>query len=75
MLITMPKATKKGGPLGAVKHLSKGLKGEDISLETPDIANYITGEVMGVSSDRLSAKFGVSRLQQDEFTVGSHTMA
>jgi acetyl-CoA acyltransferase len=74
-LITMPKAMKKGGPLGAVRHLFKGLKTKDISLETPAIANYTTGEVMGVSSDRLSAKFGVSRVEQDEFTVRSHTLA
>lgn len=71
----MPKAMKKGGPLGAVRHLFKGLKAKDISLETPAIANYTTGEVMGVSSDRLSAKFGVSRLEQDEFTVRSHVLA
>jgi len=30
---------------------------------------------MGRSSDRLSAKFGVSREEQDEFTVRSHTLA
>jgi acetyl-CoA acyltransferase len=71
----MPKAMKKGGPLGAIKHLAKGLSMKDISLETPAIANYTTGEVMGVSSDRLSAKFGVSRKDQDEFTVKSHTSA
>jgi len=29
----------------------------------------------GVSSDRLSAKFGISREEQDLFTVRSHTMA
>ena len=74
-LITMPKAMKKGGMMGAVQHLLKGLKMKDISLETPAIANYTTGEVMGVSSDRLSAKFGVSRKDQDEFTVLSHTNA
>eukprot|EP01083_Nonionella_stella_P028171 77586_1 len=71
----MPKAMKKGGPLGAVKHLL-GLKMKDaFSLETPAIANYTTGEVMGVSSDRLSAKFGVSRDDQDAFTVRSHSTA
>ncbi|KAG7347442.1 beta-ketoacyl-CoA thiolase [Nitzschia inconspicua] len=74
-LITLPKAMKKGGPLGAVRHMLKGLKLKDISLETPAIANYTTGEVMGVSSDKLSAKFGVSRQEQDEFTVRSHTLA
>jgi acetyl-CoA acyltransferase len=30
---------------------------------------------MGVSSDKLSAKFGVSRQEQDEFTVRSHANA
>jgi acetyl-CoA acyltransferase len=74
-LITLPKAMKKGGPLGAVRHMFKGLKAKDIALETPAIANYTTGEVMGVSSDKLSAKFGVSRKEQDEFTVRSHTLA
>jgi len=71
----MPKAMKKGGALGAVKHLM-GLKLSNVfNLETPAIANYTTGEVMGVSSDRLSAKFGVSRDDQDAFTVRSHQTA
>ena len=73
--ITAQKAIKKGGPLGGIQHLMKGLKMKDLSLETPAIANYTTGEVMGVSSDRLSAKFGVSREEQDEFTVRSHILA
>jgi len=74
-LITMNKAMKKGGTMGAISHMLKGLKMKDLAVETPAIANYTTGEVMGVSSDRLSAKFGVSRQDQDEFTVRSHTMA
>mmetsp|Transcript_80631 Transcript_80631/g.121187 ORF Transcript_80631/g.121187 Transcript_80631/m.121187 type:complete len:450 (+) Transcript_80631:145-1494(+) len=74
-LITMNKAMKKGGPLGAVQHMLKGFSFKDMALETPAIANYTTGEVMGVSSDKLSAKFGVSRQEQDEFTVRSHTLA
>jgi len=75
-LITLPKAMKKGGLLGAVRHVLGGLRLKDaLSLETPAIANYTTGEVMGVSSDRLSAKFGISRDDQDEFTVRSHNLA
>lgn len=74
-LITLPKAMKKGGALGAMRHML-GLKMKDVlSLETPAIANYTTGEVMGVSSDRLSAKFGISREEQDMFTVRSHGLA
>ena len=74
-LITLPKAMKKGGALGAVKHMLGLTLSEALALETPAIANYTTGEVMGVSSDRLSATFGVSRKDQDEFTVRSHNSA
>ena len=74
-LITMPKAMKKGGIFGGARHFLRGLKMKDLGIETPAIANYTTGEVMGVSSDKLSAKFGVSRLEQDEFTVRSHRLA
>lgn len=74
-LITLPKAMKKGGALGAMKHMFRGLKSKHISLETPAIANYTTGEMMGVSSDKLSAKFGVSREDQDEMAVRSHVLA
>lgn len=74
-LITMNKAMKKGGMVGGIGHLLKGLQMKHIGLETPAIANFTTGEVMGVSSDRLAAKFGITRQEQDEFTVRSHTMA
>jgi len=59
-MIGSAKALKKG-PMGALS-LLKGLKASDFAPEQPAIANYTTGEVMGVSSDRLSAKFGVTRL-------------
>ena len=73
-LLQAPKAMKKG-PMGLLG-LLKGLKLKDVlTPEAPAIANYTTGEVMGHSSDRLAAKFGVSRRDQDEFTVMSHTRA
>jgi acetyl-CoA acyltransferase len=74
-LITMNRAMKKGGTLGAIRHMLKGLSMKDLALETPAIANYTTGEVMGVSSDRLAAKFGVSREEQDQLAVRSHVNA
>ncbi len=76
-LITAPKAMKQGNPLiSGVRHVLKQKMGmRDFSLETPAIANYTTGEVMGVSSDKLSAKFGISRLDQDRYTLRSHQMA
>lgn len=72
-LLVAPKAMKKGA--AGVVGLLKGLKLKDLAPEAPAIANYTTGEVMGHSSDRLAAKFGVSRHDQDEFTVMSHTRA
>lgn len=74
-LIQLPKATKRG-KLAAIKHMMKGGIIKDIiGIETPAIANYTTGEVMGVSSDRLSAKFSITREEMDRFTVKSHTSA
>ena len=72
-LLQVPKVSKKG-PI-ATLGLLKGLKLKDLAPEAPAIANYTTGEVMGHSSDRLAAKFGVSRKDQDEFAVLSHVRA
>jgi acetyl-CoA acyltransferase len=72
-MIAAPKAMKKG--FGGVQKLLKGLKMSDLAPEAPAIANYTTGEVMGVSSDRLSAKFGVSREEMDRLAVLSHQTA
>lgn len=72
-LLQLQKVMKKG-PLAALG-LLKGLSLKDLAPEAPAIANYNTGEVMGHSSDRLAAKFGVSRKDQDEFTVMSHLRA
>ena len=64
--------------LGKAKGMSKklgllsGLKMKDLAPEAPGIANFTTGEVMGHSSDRLADKFGVSRIEQDEFALRSH---
>jgi acetyl-CoA acyltransferase len=72
-LISFPKASKKG-PMG-ILGLLKGLQVKDLGPETPAIANYTTGEVMGHNSDRLSARFGVSREEQDAFALRSHQLA
>jgi acetyl-CoA acyltransferase len=67
------KVAKKGAL--AMAGAFKGIKLRDLAPEAPAIANYTTGEVMGHSSDRLAAKFGISRQAQDEFTVRSHHLA
>lgn len=74
-LIQLPPIMKKKGMLGGLRHMMRGLALKDLGLETPAIANYTTGEVMGVSSDKLSAKFDISRQEQDEFTIRSHKLA
>lgn len=72
-LLQAQKVMKKGTM--AALGLLKGLSLKDLAPEAPAIANYTTGEVMGHSSDRLSARFGISRRDQDEFTVRSHQLA
>lgn len=64
----------KGGPAGALK-LLKGISAADFVPEAPAIANFHTGEVMGHSSDRLAAKFGVTREEQDALAYASHINA
>uniref|UniRef100_A0A0K0EJT4 acetyl-CoA C-acyltransferase n=1 Tax=Strongyloides stercoralis TaxID=6248 RepID=A0A0K0EJT4_STRER len=43
--------------------------------ELPAVAEYTTGETMGTSGDRLAAAFHVSRDEQDDFALRSHTLA
>jgi acetyl-CoA acetyltransferase family protein len=52
--------------------LLRGLKLADLAPEAPAIAEFSTGEVMGHSSDRMAARFGVTRAEQDEFALRSH---
>mmetsp|Transcript_13583 Transcript_13583/g.36153 ORF Transcript_13583/g.36153 Transcript_13583/m.36153 type:complete len:443 (-) Transcript_13583:28-1356(-) len=72
-LLGAAKAMKKG-PMGALS-LLKGLKLKDFAPEAPSIKNFTTDEVMGHSSDRLATKFGVTREEQDKFTLRSHQNA
>ncbi|XP_030760048.1 trifunctional enzyme subunit beta, mitochondrial [Sitophilus oryzae] len=43
--------------------------------ELPAVAEFSSGETMGHSADRLAAAFGVSRKEQDDFALRSHTLA
>lgn len=43
--------------------------------ELPAVAEFSTGETMGHSGDRLAATFNVSRKEQDDFALRSHTLA
>ena len=43
--------------------------------ELPAVAEFSSGETMGHSADRLAASFNVSRQEQDEYALRSHTLA
>ena len=64
----------RGGPAAYLKVL-KGFSLSELAPEAPAIAEFSTGEVMGASADRLAARWGVSRIAQDEFAVRSHAAA
>jgi len=61
-------------PIKMLGHLAK-LRPAYLTPELPAIAEFSTNETMGHSADRLAATFAVSRLEQDEFAIRSHTMA
>eukprot|EP01108_Squamamoeba_japonica_P000678 TRINITY_DN1239_c0_g1_i1.p2 TRINITY_DN1239_c0_g1~~TRINITY_DN1239_c0_g1_i1.p2 ORF type:complete len:304 (-),score=167.28 TRINITY_DN1239_c0_g1_i1:79-990(-) len=64
-------STKVKAAAGYLK-LLKGLKLRDLAPETPPIAEFSTGEVMGHSADRLASVWGVSRADQDAYALRSH---
>ena len=55
--------------------LLKGLSPSDLVPESPSIAEYSTGEVMGESADKLAAMFDISREAQDEYALRTHQRA
>lgn len=50
----------------------KGLKARDLLPRAPAIAEFSSGESMGESADRLAARFGVTREEQDAYALRSH---
>jgi acetyl-CoA acetyltransferase family protein len=53
----------------------KGVNPSDLLPEIPSISEFSTGETMGQSCDKMSAKYGVSREEQDAYAVRSHQLA
>ncbi len=53
----------------------KGLRFSDILPEIPSIAEFTTGRTMGEDCDRLAARIGVTREEQDQYAVRSHQAA
>lgn len=52
-----------------------GLKPSDILPEIPSISEFSTGETMGESCDKMAAKYGITRKEQDAFALRSHQAA
>lgn len=67
-------ARKYKSPIEFLKFF-RGLGFKDFLPELPAIAEFSTGETMGQSADRMAARFGVSRQDQDEFAMRSHLLA
>lgn len=57
-----------------VSHLLK-LRGKHFSLDLPAVAEFTSGETMGHSADRLTQSFQISRKDQDEYALRSHSLA
>ncbi|RMF58422.1 MAG: acetyl-CoA C-acyltransferase [Calditrichaeota bacterium] len=53
----------------------KGLSMGDLLPEVPAIAEFSTGRTMGEDCDRLAARLGVTREEQDEYALYSHHAA
>jgi len=70
----MLQSRKVKSPVGYLNLLS-GLKLADLAPEAPAVAEFSTNETMGQSADRLAAAFDVSRRDQDEYALRSHTLA
>lgn len=46
-----------------------------LSPELPAVSEFSTSETMGHSADRLAAAFAISREEQDEYALRSHSLA
>lgn len=53
----------------------KGIRPSSLLPEIPSISEFSTGESMGESCDKMAAKYGVSREEQDAFALRSHHLA
>lgn len=71
LLLKMNKAKGFGQ---IVKHLTE-IRGKHIGLDLPAVAEFTSGETMGHSADRLTQSFAISRREQDEYALRSHTQA
>jgi acetyl-CoA acyltransferase len=72
ILLSANKAKTLPAKLGL---LSQVLNAKALTPELPAVAEFSTNETMGHSADRLASAFAISRLEQDEYALRSHTLA
>lgn len=65
----------KARGFGQVAKCLAEIRGKHLSLDLPAVAEFTSGETMGHSADRLTQSFNVSRREQDEYALRSHTLA
>ncbi|XP_072263376.1 trifunctional enzyme subunit beta, mitochondrial isoform X1 [Pyxicephalus adspersus] len=65
----------KAKTLGQKLSLAAKIRPDYFAPELPAVAEFSTSETMGHSADRLAAAFAVSRVEQDEYALRSHTLA
>ncbi|KAJ3612498.1 hypothetical protein NHX12_020773 [Muraenolepis orangiensis] len=70
-MLSLSRAKTMGQRLG----LLGSIRMSHLTPELPAVAEFSTEETMGHSADRLAAAFGVTRLEQDEYALRSHTLA
>jgi len=68
------KANKAKTPLQKLQLLAT-FRPDFLAPELPAVAEFSSGETMGHSADRLAAAFKVSRQEQDDYALRSHTLA
>ncbi|XP_001987026.2 trifunctional enzyme subunit beta, mitochondrial [Drosophila grimshawi] len=61
--------------LGQRLSLLSTFRPDFLAPELPAVAEFSSGETMGKSADRLATAFNVSRQEQDDYALRSHTLA
>lgn len=74
MRALMLKANKAKTPVQMLQLLAS-IRPSFLVPELPAVAEFSSGETMGHSADRLAAAFKVSRQEQDDYALRSHTLA
>ncbi|OXB78555.1 UNVERIFIED_CONTAM: hypothetical protein H355_010035 [Colinus virginianus] len=70
-MLTLNRAKTMGQKLALISKI----RPDYFAPELPAVAEFSTSETMGHSADRLAAAFAISRVEQDEYALRSHTLA